>query len=368
MRTKINTFMVILALLSLCWAAHAATHVFWYKAVERGYALQDNSPGPGIPAAAEIHEGLIATGGVAQHSGSSISGWFCGSGLDDQQGRCGFVWSKSLCDATGSVTSAKFRGEYRDGWCGNALNNSGAINIRCGIVDFQGNLDTWGGADYVPETADWQDFLNPLSSAMGYDFMTPTLQQEETINYTAPAGRSDEFAASVLDGQFLEVDITDQVNWILQNSGQYGIVFLVAPNEGNTGKINCYADEETLDPLAGCASDNPWTTDGNTVHILAEGDLSVSVEDVPVLVSKSISLGQNTPNPFRPSTTIPYNLGHAKQGTIHIYGASGRLVHSEKISGKGSVTWNARHMASGIYLCRLIAGEKMVSRQMILMR
>jgi hypothetical protein len=267
----LSTFLPVFVLLVFT-ISYPAPHVFWYKATTNGYALTQCNPGPCLDAAATVHEGIIATGCVAQHSGSQDSRIAFGSGLDDQQGRCSFIWSNDLNNATGAAASALFRAEYQDGWCGNALCNAGPINIRCGVVDFQGNLDTWGGADYVPETADWQDFLNPLSSSMGFDFMTPTLQSEEVISFTAPAGKQDEFSPSVLDGQFVEVDITDQVNWILQNSGNYAIVFLVPPNEGNTGKVSAYAYEDSPGvQLVYCGGDNPWTKDGNTAHIEIDG-------------------------------------------------------------------------------------------------
>ena len=262
----------ILAVLMLVGAGFAATHVMWYKATTNAYNLQASNPGPGLAAGVTVHESIIASGGVAQHSGAASTALVFGSGLDDAQGRCAFFWSLDLDNATGTATSAKIRAEYRDGWCGNALCNSGTINIRAGVADFQGNCDTWGGPEYVPETADWQDFLNPISSSMGYDFMTPTLQSEEVINYTAAAGRPDDFSPSVLDGQFFDVDVTDQVNWILQNSGHYAIMLLVPVGEGNTGKVNSYSEENGPGIPVGCDSDNPWTQDGNTCHLVIESD------------------------------------------------------------------------------------------------
>ena len=66
------------------------THVFWYKAIDRGYNLQAN-PGPNVPAGAYIYQGNQMSAGVAQHSGNATDGFFCGSGLDDAQGRCGVM-------------------------------------------------------------------------------------------------------------------------------------------------------------------------------------------------------------------------------------------------------------------------------------
>lgn len=258
----------------------STVHLFWYHAQANGYNLAESNPGPGIGTNIIFHEGIIMSASVAEYTGNSTEGFFLGSGLDDLQGRCGVVWSRDLCKMNGSATRAVLKGEFRDGWSGNAFCNAGPITIRCGVVDFQENISVWGADSFVSETATWQDFLNPLVSTMGYDMSNPTLQAEEIILFEAPAGRLSEADPSVLDGQFIEIDITDQVNWILQHtgpnkgsySGQYAIVFLVAPGQGSTGKFNLYAAENL--PGVGSGSDNPWTNDGNTIHLLVYGLLN----------------------------------------------------------------------------------------------
>jgi hypothetical protein len=363
-----NKVLISILVLSFCIIGFSATHVFWYKATTSAYSITDCEPGPCLDAASVIHEGMSATGTVAQHSGSSESGSFnFGSWLYDQQGRCAFYWSLDLSNATGTATAAKLRGEYKDGFAGNSMCNPGPISIRYGVADFQGNLDTWGGPDYVPETADWQDFLNPLSSSMGYDFMTPTLGAEETINVTAPESRGAEFNASVLDGQFFEVDVTEQVNHILTNQGSHAIVLLVAPNQGSTGKIGALASEDGVRPNG---SDNPWSQDGNSMHLVVESsDLAMGAENsVMVMHQSTVYLGQNTPNPFKTSTAIAYNTGRHRRGKVKIYSPEGRLVYSEAIQGQGTIQWRSRDRSCGIYLCRLSAGRYTVTRKMILMQ
>jgi hypothetical protein len=363
---KFSIVFSIFVLYAICFSE---THVFWYKVTTNNYPVTDCNPGPCFDGTETFHEGMIATGTVAQHSGSSEASLVFGSGADDQQGRCGFIWSYDLNKATGAVTSAKVRAEYRDGWSSASLLNPGPIKIRCGVSDFQGNIDTWGSPEGVPETADWQDFLNPLSSSMGYDFMTPTLQAEEIISYTAVAGRTGEFESSVRDGQFFEVDITEQVNWILENEGQYAVVLLVPPNEGNTGKVNSYSMEdcpgaETIP----CPSDNPWTADGNTANLVLESsDLKIAVEEKEILyVLNTASLSLNGPNPFKRATTIQYNTGGFGKGKLQIYDIRGKRVFSKSVNGSDALTWNAFNLTPGIYVCCLKAGKERISRQMIL--
>ena len=367
--------LICLAVLAFVAVSYGATHVFWYKATDRGYNLQSN-PGPNLPAGATVHQGIIMSAGVAQHSGAATDGFFCGSGLDDAQGRCGVVWSADLCAMQGTCTSAKFRAEFRDGWSGNGFCNIGPINIRCGVADFKGNVDIWGSPELVAETATWQDFLNPLGSTMGYDMTNPTMEQEEVINFTAPAARPSESDPSILDKQFVEIDITDQVSWILSHTGanqgaytgQYAIPFLVTPGMGSTGKINCYADEAVSGSQTAMGSDAPWTTDGNTVHLLVEGTLEpIAVEHGVKASLSTMSLSQNVPNPFTVSSAIAYNTGK-DNGMLKIYAPSGKVVFSQEVTGSGSLNWNSGNLASGIYVYRLTVGSKVLSKRMILMQ
>ena len=342
----------------------------WYKAAANHYPVSEciSGKGPCLPQNPVIHEGMITTGGVAQHTGASHDGFVIGSGLDDAQGRCSFIWSRDLCEATGFAVSAKIRGEFRDD---RAMCNAGPINIRCGIASFQRNVDAWGGVDSVPETAKWQDELNPISSSMGYYFMTSFLQAEDTINYMAPEGRLVSSVPSLLDSQFFEIDITDQVNWILSHDGQFAIMFLVPAGQGNTGKINAYSSENCpgLDSIL-LGSDNPWTLDGNTVHIVVESkDLNMaSVERQPKMFSSSSLIGPIYPNPFNPSTSITYNLGFNCPGAIQIFDIRGKIVFERPIQRSGTVMWNASNLGSGVYILKVLSAGKIYSHKLVLQR
>lgn len=362
----------ILAVLSLCAAPFAATHVLWYKCIQNNYNLQA-TPGPNLPAGVEKHEGMIMSAHLNQRNNAQEPNVAFGSGADDAQGRCAFFWFKDLCDATGVVTSAKIRAEYRDGWSTAAYCNAGPIAIRCGVADFQGNIDAHGSPDLVPETATWADGLYPIAATMGYNSENPSkLMAEETINHIAVNGRAAQTDDSVLDKQFWEVDVTDQANWILAHtgankstySGQYAIVFLVAVGQGSIGKINSYTAENCV---IAAGSDNPWTVDGNTCHLVAVGDnlQFISAEKAPATALNGLALGFNQPNPFTKATTLAYSTD-GRSATAKIFSADGKLVHTQAVSGQGNLIWNAKDNAPGLYICRLTAGNKTVARTLVL--
>jgi hypothetical protein len=90
-----------------------------------------------------------------------------------------------------------------------------------------------------------------------------------------------------------------------------------------------------------------------------------------------LTLYQNAPNPFNPSTTITAFLPERCFVDLAIYDATGRLVkrlgegHREK--GAWTVTWNGRNSdespaSSGIYFCRLDAGSFSRTIKMVLLR
>ena len=58
--------------------------------------------------------------------------------------------------------------------------------------------------------------------------------------------------------------------------------------------------------------------------------------------------------------------------TLKVYDISGReiatLLNGNFQAGSHSVTWDAREVPSGVYLCRLIAGEFNETRKLILLK
>jgi hypothetical protein len=76
---------------------------------------------------------------------------------------------------------------------------------------------------------------------------------------------------------------------------------------------------------------------------------------------KTCFLHQNYPNPFNPSTTIEFALLQPAFITLKVYNLLGEqvalLVAEKRLSGIHKVSWDARGLASGVYLYRLEAGD-----------
>lgn len=84
------------------------------------------------------------------------------------------------------------------------------------------------------------------------------------------------------------------------------------------------------------------------------------------------TLEGNYPNPFNPATTIRYGLPEAAQVRLVVYNLLGqevaRLVEGPQEAGWHAVSFDARHLSSGVYLYRLEAGAFVQTRQMVLLQ
>ncbi|MCJ7812454.1 PKD domain-containing protein, partial [bacterium] len=96
-----------------------------------------------------------------------------------------------------------------------------------------------------------------------------------------------------------------------------------------------------------------------------------------VQIPTSYGLSQNYPNPFNPSTTIQYQLPGASHMTLTIYNMMGqevkRLVDGNMEAGYHEVVWDGKSelsqsVSSGIYLCRIQAGEFQALKKLVLVK
>ena len=95
------------------------------------------------------------------------------------------------------------------------------------------------------------------------------------------------------------------------------------------------------------------------------------------LEDRAYGLGQNTPNPFNPETTISYVLPEPGHVRIEVYNALGQVVRVlvDDVMGPGaySVVWDGRdalgrRAASGVYLYRMVAPEYREVRRMMMIK
>jgi hypothetical protein len=87
---------------------------------------------------------------------------------------------------------------------------------------------------------------------------------------------------------------------------------------------------------------------------------------------KAHALYQNYPNPFNPRTYVRYAICDVIHVSLEVYDISGKkvatLVDEIKQPGEYIATWDAMSITSGVYYYRLIAGQFMETKKLILIR
>jgi phosphatidylserine/phosphatidylglycerophosphate/cardiolipin synthase-like enzyme len=105
------------------------------------------------------------------------------------------------------------------------------------------------------------------------------------------------------------------------------------------------------------------------------GTDSVRVTDVTPIggdVPRAVSLAQNSPNPFRGSTSIVYTIPVPQQVSLRFYDLQGRelktLVDQAQGAGRYRVDLSVRGLASGTYFYRLQVGKVVLQRKTVLLK
>lgn len=139
--------------------------------------------------------------------------------------------------------------------------------------------------------------------------------------------------------------------------------------------ISQVVDEEvlyTFAPNVGLIiqqNDGWWTM--RLTSAIINGETVVSVDESDHTASK-LQFLQNYPNPFNPSTKIQFSIVNRQWTIVKVFDVLGRevatLVNEVKEPGIYTVQWDAKGIASGVYLYRLQAGNFVETKKLVLLR
>jgi photosystem II stability/assembly factor-like uncharacterized protein len=89
-------------------------------------------------------------------------------------------------------------------------------------------------------------------------------------------------------------------------------------------------------------------------------------------VPTQCSLSQNYPNPFNPSTTIKFELPRSTEVRLSVSDMLGRevsvLVNERRDAGVHEVKCDGSNLSSGVYFCRLQAGDFTQTKRLLLLK
>ncbi|MBU2507255.1 MAG: T9SS type A sorting domain-containing protein [Bacteroidetes bacterium] len=144
--------------------------------------------------------------------------------------------------------------------------------------------------------------------------------------------RNDQFYANTIDTNYTDGSVLDM---------EYNYKISAVDNNGNESKLS--------EPII----------------------VVVGVED-ETNVPTEFSLGQNYPNPFNPLTKIEFAIPEESHVSLKVYDALGKLVRTlvdGKLSiGFHSVDFEASGLPSGVYIYRVVFGNTIESKKMMVLK
>jgi hypothetical protein len=98
------------------------------------------------------------------------------------------------------------------------------------------------------------------------------------------------------------------------------------------------------------------------------GEIMASVSPQP----SQFILQDAYPNPFNPTTAISYKLQASSYVSLKVYDSAGKLVttlvNGWREAGSHDVTFDGSNLSSGIYFCRMQAGQNTEMQKLVLMK
>jgi len=173
------------------------------------------------------------------------------------------------------------------------------------------------------------------------------------------------------------------ITWSDKRNGDYDIYGQCYNSFGEAiGKnfiINSERKGNQMDPSVDLKNGliyNTWTDSSIWVNVIEFPDIS-RIDNEKCKIPDRFELLPNFPNPFNLSTTLKYSLKEKIKVTIKIYNILGKevitLVNETQPAGYQSIIWNGTdHLGnpvpSGIFICKMIAGDFTKSQKMVLMK
>ncbi|MFC1607761.1 T9SS type A sorting domain-containing protein [Candidatus Latescibacterota bacterium] len=108
-----------------------------------------------------------------------------------------------------------------------------------------------------------------------------------------------------------------------------------------------------------------WSGQDSIMGVISTG---VAVDDAPA----AFAVGQNSPNPFNPTTTIGFSVPEAGTVSVDVFNVAGQKVDTiaSEFMGAGShsVTWDANGFSAGVYFYTVKTGDFTKTMKMTLVK
>jgi hypothetical protein len=226
---------------------------------------------------------------------------------------------------------------------------------------------------------DWIEIYNAGSQPVDIGGMYITDDLDEPGKYQIPAARPD--STTIPGGGFLVLWADKETNQGILHvdiklsitGEQIGLARTV--NTDTTYIDSLTFGEQTANISYGRRQDG--VSEWDFFEVSSPGESNSNGTPVGICCKTSPLIGnyrllQNYPNPFNPKTAVSYQLSAASKVDLSIYNLLGQkvtmLVSEKQSAGIYYAVWDASNFPSGIYICRLQAGNFVQTRKMIFMK
>lgn len=287
-------------------------------------------------------------------------------------------------------------------------NNTGAaIEVISNIAD---HLSSWaGGAEFTNYVSDQKNVTFPATSDSSFtngSYSTRGFEGYGGVGGgSVPAGEISKFSGrgERIDGLHL-LDVCSPGNYDVYSTrthqdgagyppGSYrqfsgtsaagphvaaaaALVQQVFPGATMADVATLLRSSAIEDGFTGTTYNDTWGY--GKLRILRAIGIATGVEDMADgLLPPALYIGRSYPNPFNPTTWIPFYIPSAGRASIRIYNVRGELMKTLRDrwydEGAHSVRWDGtggkgQAVSSGVYFCVLRQGEQTSSRKLVLMR
>ncbi len=129
----------------------------------------------------------------------------------------------------------------------------------------------------------------------------------------------------------------------------------------------------TVPSIASVVSKNKSKEATSTRFVLKIKPTQAVASELMSNLPQEVELKQNYPNPFNPSTTIAFGVPSTSKVHLEVFDVLGRkvatLINGESIvAGRYQIQFDAKHLASGMYIYRLQAGNLVVTKKLTLIK
>ena len=134
-------------------------------------------------------------------------------------------------------------------------------------------------------------------------------------------------------------------------------------------------DDNSVEPLV--CDEGLTDIDGVCTLVCDEGLTNVdgeciSLNNLEIIYPTTYNLSSPYPNPFNPTTTIPFSIPQLSLVSLKVYDMKGELVTTlinEQLNiGYHSIDWDGTNQSSGMYLVRMESGEYIETQKLLLVK